>query len=698
MTFLFRFFVWLCIACLLCWPIPIYLDSLLIGNPDIDVWNHAWGYWYVAQAFEQGQLPLDTNLVGAPNGGLLYYIDMMGATCAFPITYLFGPAVAYNCTLLVRIALAGLGAQYFCREISQEGIHTWIAGLAYITSPFLLCELSNGISEVCAIQWLAWTFWSLACVFTKNRWRDWIFLGIFQGCTTTATFYYGLTSAVIIIPIMILWLSIRILQNDRVVNWIVRACVSAGVGLLILSPHAYFFWKSIHADNRLIMRDTSLNAQLLRHNAVDPLIFFRPGNYQSVNLLQEYGEPFIHTGYLRWSILFLILLIPFRKKRYGKWLLMGCFSLLIGLGSYLWIGGEWFLLQGKMLSLPFDWLRTLLPQIAITHPLRLSIVGQLIFASLAGVGVFYLQMKSKNRLNVLLLSIFVFTSEGFWGSSAQWPLPTSSAIIPKLYGNQFEGLVLDLPAEVGTTMKTSQYFWMQTLHQKPIPYTPDVRVGSARDNMLFQNFISSDGISEEPRPLSKKAQNHLMQNYGLIVLHRDLSPEMAEKYKVVFQSILGNPKKEGEKYYWLVPKKKKRKSGFSNASLLSPCEDIPRSLSKMAQIKGEAQKALTEQLGACFEKVSSQCLTQSLREGASAGEIRLCLRAFQKHPQDGDVSVITQVLQRQETPIRLLAAEVLRQRTLTDVEKRKVERFYREERIPSVRQELQYLLPSGAPK
>ena len=59
--------------------------------------------------------------------------------------------------------------------------------------------------------------------------------------------------------------------------------------------------------------------------------------------------------------------------------------------------------------------------------------------------------------------------------------------------------------------------------------------------------------------------------------------------------------------------------------------------------------------------------------------------------------MITQVLQRQETPIRLLAAEVLRQRILTDVEKRKVERFYREERIPSVRQELQYLLPSGHP-
>ena len=147
----FRFLIWFCIACLLCWPVPFYLDSLLIGDSDIDVWNHAWGYWYVSQAFDNGFLPLETDLVGAPNGGLLYYIDMMGATLSFPITYCFGPAVAYNITLLVRIALSALGAQYLCRELTRDGLHTWVAGLAYATSPFLLCELGNGISEVCAI-------------------------------------------------------------------------------------------------------------------------------------------------------------------------------------------------------------------------------------------------------------------------------------------------------------------------------------------------------------------------------------------------------------------------------------------------------------------------------------------------------------------------------------------------------------------
>ena len=99
------------------------------------------------------------------------------------------------------------------------------------------------------------------------------------------------------------------------------------------------------------MRDTSLNAQLLRHNAVDPLIFFDP-ELSIGQFVTRVWRTFVHTGYLRWSILLFVLLIPFRKKRYRKWLLMGSFSLLIGLGSYLWIGGEWFLLQGKCCPCP----------------------------------------------------------------------------------------------------------------------------------------------------------------------------------------------------------------------------------------------------------------------------------------------------------------------------------------------------------
>ena len=50
----------------------------------------------------------------------LYYIDSLGAFAAAPVT-MIGPAVAYNLTLLICIALSALAAQYLCEELSKPG-------------------------------------------------------------------------------------------------------------------------------------------------------------------------------------------------------------------------------------------------------------------------------------------------------------------------------------------------------------------------------------------------------------------------------------------------------------------------------------------------------------------------------------------------------------------------------------------------
>ena len=153
-------------------------------------------------------------------------------------------------------------------------------------------------------------------------------------------------------------------------------------------PFAGLFAYSLQAEDRLVLRDNSLNDQLLRHNAVDPFIYITPGQYQSVDLAAEYGEPFIHTGYLRWTVIALCIaaIVRLRTARIPAGL--SAISLVLGLGSYLWWQGEWVLLpSGSYLSLPFDWMRQLLPQIAITHPLRLSIAAQALCAALAAGGL-----------------------------------------------------------------------------------------------------------------------------------------------------------------------------------------------------------------------------------------------------------------------------------------------------------------------
>ena len=296
--------LWLVIAFVLCLPNSVLLSSRLIGDPAIDVWNHAWGYWFVFQSILSGQLPLETTLIGAPAGGVLYFIDTPGAIIALPITALFGPAVGYNLVLLGRLAITGIATQGLTNDLlGEKSIWGWVAGWAAMTLPFLLCELSNGISEVCAIQWGICALWMTHRATESGNRMHWLGVGIFQGLTISSTFYYGLAFGLLLM-VIILGRCIEHIRQDkeRSVQILTSASISALIALVVALPYAWTFWMSIQSDNRLVMRDTSLHEQLLRHNAVDPQIYWRWGQFQSVNLLEKYGEPFIHTGYLRWSL------------------------------------------------------------------------------------------------------------------------------------------------------------------------------------------------------------------------------------------------------------------------------------------------------------------------------------------------------------------------------------------------------------
>ena len=45
--------------------------SRMVGHPDGDVWNHAWGPWWFWESLSGGNLPWHTDLLHAPSGGTL---------------------------------------------------------------------------------------------------------------------------------------------------------------------------------------------------------------------------------------------------------------------------------------------------------------------------------------------------------------------------------------------------------------------------------------------------------------------------------------------------------------------------------------------------------------------------------------------------------------------------------------------------
>lgn len=692
---LFRLCIWLLCASLLCWPV-VFSSDLLLGDPKIDVWNHAWGYWYVYQHALNGTFPLDTTLVGAPNGGSLYFIDTPGAFFALPITHLFGPAIAYNSILVIRIALSALGAQLLTKSLSRKGIHTWIAGLAYASTPFLLCELNNGISEVCAIEWIPFAFWAAVRVLQKNRLRDWVLLGFMQGLASSATFYYGLACALVLFPLFLVALLKRIATRQRVLQYLIGSFTAVCTALLVFLPHGYSFWTSIHRDDRLVIRDVSLHDQLLRHNAVDPSIFFTPGNFQSVNLLQEYGEPFIHTGYLRWSVIILSLIAILTMKKIRGLALLALLSLILGMGSYLWHDGQWVrMMDGQLLSLPFDWLRQILPQIAITHPLRLSICAQALFCSFAGLGAY--RIYTRYPLPILPIGIaFLIVGETLFASAAQWPLQTSKAQISSVYEQaDQQRAVLDLPAEVGTSMKTSRYFWFQTLHESPIPYTPDVRLGSAKDPKTFSYFIASDGFSEEPRVPKGLLIEHMKQTYGLIVLHPELDFDLSKKYLKALTPAFGAPVEHSNgMVYWKLDESEIPLIEDSTASTslskeeptTSICSNPSKKLDAIRQ--GIDVQQNKKDLLDCTTQLSEFCLRWAKKSDISEREALLCIESFLRHRVREDPQALIHLLRREEESVRKAAANALGWRDLTEKHKKRIQSAYTKERIPTIKKML----------
>ena len=690
-VYLKRFGIWFGCAILLCLPSSLLPHQRLLGDPAIDVWNHAWGYWFVFQSIISGSLPLETTLIGAPAGGTIYYIDTPGAMIALPFTAIFGPAIGYNIVLLGRLAIAGLATQGLVEEwLESKSIWGWIAGWATMTLPFLLCELSNGISEVCAIQWGICALWMTERATTRNEWKDWIALGVFQGLTISSTFYYGLAFGLLLMFLVIGRVLENIPSKGKESFLLLKGALTAAVlAVIVASPYALTFWMSIQSDSRLVMRDNSLHEQLLRHNAVDPKIYWMWGDFQSVNLKEKYGEPFVHTAYLRWTVLPFAIWAGIKHRRLRLWLAGMVLSLLLGLGNFLWWNEEWIYVDGQMLSLPFDWIRQVLPQIAITHPLRLSIGGQVICVALGVIGWKHI-LESVSHKWIALLPILLITTESLFGSSAHWPIPSSTATISDVYNlpeTDPRG-ILDLPAEVGTSMETSRYFWFQSKHGKPIPYTPDARLGSTRDLQTFKNFMG-DGMKEVPQSLDELSIIHMRGIYQQIVVHSELDATKSAAYSDIFTEAFGDPFKQDDLLYWQLaplteddrPPELETKATVSTP-YSSDGEDIQaHSCQRIADLTKEllsetiSDEALNMK-STCATELKQYCIQRSKNPSVTIDEIRLCLTIFDeaqtedlqyallhlfRHPDDGfKINLCTELINHPSL-ISLLPSERLKQ-------------------------------------
>ena len=536
------------------WPVLLAPHRQMVGHPDADVWNHAWGPWWFWENLRSFSLPWETQLLKGPDGGVLWFIDPYAGLIGMLPVGILGVYFAYNLVLVVYLTITSWAAARLASRIAGHGLHTLAASVSVLFGPYLLSEVHNGISEACNLAPTILALTAAHDAFQNNKRRDWLLLGLFLGLTALGSLYYLLGVSIVIGVWGCVWL-IQKPQADALKN----ALLSALTASVLIAPLLWVMQKSVLADNAIVERGNDAAVDLLQiHNAVDPRTYFWPGGFQSVDLAAQ-GEAFLHSGYIGWSILILAA-IGVHRLRLWRWCTAIGVLLVLGLGSRLYWGDAWVVNdQSQTYVLPYHLLEELLPPQAITHSLRVAMPALLLLGALAAAGL------AKRSRRVTLGVLIAIPLEMIWIGGSPWPPERTEALdiraAQHITKSPHEGMILDLPGAVGNTMATSQYLIYQTHTGRPIPYGPDARL-SASAKELPENLFSVLALASEHRenhrdPLTQKVRELVQldaralqqRNIQWIVVHRDLERgnEHIALTESILEAMLGKPEVIGSK-------------------------------------------------------------------------------------------------------------------------------------------------------
>ena len=478
----------------------------------------------------------------------------MGALLGAPLVPVFGIVGAWNLLILGYLAAASWGARSLAGRVT-DGTSAWLASVAVLFGPYLLSEVHNGISEAVNV---APALVALALgdrAFREGGRRTWILLGVALAACALGSAYYLLAVGVVLAVWALPWA----VRRPAASEWAGAAAggAIAGAGAAVVGA---CMWASIQASDALIFRSDAPSETLELHNAVDPLTYLAPGGFQSVDLA-AWGEAFLHSGYLGW-VLVILAALGLRATRRWDWLAAIGVSLIVGLGSYLFLAGAYVEVgAGSRLALPHRFLVGLLPPQALTHSLRLAMPGIALVGALAAAGLASVASAKRGLL------VAAAVADLLWSN----PLPLATT--PPLESGYAEwiaeqpgdGIVLDLPANVGNTMATSRYAVQQGTHGRPIPYRPDVR-GSTSALLGVPAFLPlvlasehrdehrgglagalEDAADPDPAGLSDRGVRW-------IVLHTELErgQEGTEEIEALLTGWFGAPQSFGDHRVWAL--------------------------------------------------------------------------------------------------------------------------------------------------
>jgi hypothetical protein len=186
--------------------------SRLLGYPG-DNFQHAWFLWHFAKAITRGHNPFYTRLILYPDRVNLSWstTDPLAGFMALPLSLTFGPAVAYNLSLILQLVLSAFLARLLCLQISRNEMAAFTGGIVFGFSPFLMAHALGHLSLVTAFPLPLFAL-VLNRIFTERNasWKLGIFLGLAIVLAGLAHYNYVL----LCLLLALFWLVFELLSDS----------------------------------------------------------------------------------------------------------------------------------------------------------------------------------------------------------------------------------------------------------------------------------------------------------------------------------------------------------------------------------------------------------------------------------------------------------------------------------------------------
>lgn len=458
---------------------PVLPDPtrIAVGHPANDVWNHLWGYGWIARCVAEGRLPLRTELLNWPSGGSLWFIDTFNAVLTLPVQWAWGPVAAYNAAIFGNLVFCGLGAWALAFRVTGSAAGAVLAAVAYASSPHLLGQVYNGISETVAAGWLPLALLLMLEAAESPSVPRALLAGAAVGLNAVANWYYGLFSGLLLGGIVLgaVWRRLVRRRGTRRALW--RGAAMLGVGavgaLAVMAGPFGLFLASMSAEDAVVTRDPGFVwMTLIMHNMTDALALVRPGRFYSPDLKAMFDEDLIVVVYLGaalWVPALGVALSPDRRRAEPWFLFLAAFVLL-ALGPFLFVGGAYVQVAGGWVPLPFLALFEGFPLFSrISHAYRFAVGASLALSVLAAFAVRAAERRGFAPAALAAALAVARVGESFFFSPAVWPLPTATLAVSPAYAAVRDGAVLDLPITL-PVLRRSRTSVAQLAHGQPIPF------------------------------------------------------------------------------------------------------------------------------------------------------------------------------------------------------------------------------------